>query len=136
MKLTSDSGCFMCCEKSTQLVYGVSWLSPVISKNSARAAFSDGIPVSRPRARLMEARSSGRPSRLLRSASVLNSSMALPIWRVVPRTMAPAASSGVRVSSWSNASGLRKASISPISLDTKLGSSRSISSSSIEWPKR
>ena len=42
----------------------------------------EGIPVSRPRARLMVARSSGRPSRLLRSASVTNSSISLPTWRV------------------------------------------------------
>ena len=43
-----------------------------------RAALSDGTPVSRPRARLMVARSSGRPSRLLRSALVTNSSIWLP----------------------------------------------------------
>ncbi len=34
--------------------------------------------MSRPRARLMVARSSGRPSRLLRSALVTNSSISLP----------------------------------------------------------
>ena len=54
------------------------------------------MPASRPRAMLIAARSSGRPSRLLRSASVTNSSISLPTWRVTPRTMAPAASSGVR----------------------------------------
>ena len=47
--------------------------------------------MSRPRARLMVARSSGRPSRLLRSALVTNSSISLPCWRVMPRMMAPAA---------------------------------------------
>ncbi|MNZ44331.1 hypothetical protein D3C78_619610 [compost metagenome] len=94
-----------------------------------------GMPVSRPRARLIAARSSGRPSRLLRSASVTNSSISLPSWRVVPRTMAPAASSALSPPS-AKASGLRKASIRPISLDTKLGSRRSTVSVSIEWPKR
>ena len=59
----------------------------------ARASFSEGTPVSRPRARLMVARSSGRPSRLLRSALVTNSSISLPTWRVMPRMMAPAAMS-------------------------------------------
>ena len=64
------------------------WLA---SKKSRRAAFSDGTPASRPRARLMVARSSGRPSRLLRSALVTNSSISLPTCRVMPRMMLPAA---------------------------------------------
>ena len=41
----------------------------------------------------MVARSSGRPSRLLRSALVTNSSISLPTCRVMPRMMAPAAMS-------------------------------------------
>ncbi|MCY1284044.1 hypothetical protein D9M70_329370 [compost metagenome] len=92
--------------------------------------------MSRPRAILIAARSSGRPSRLLRSAPVTNSSISLPSWRVVPRTMAPAACSGVSVPFWSNSSGLRNASIRPISLETKFGLRRSMVSSSIEWPRR
>ena len=47
------------------------------------------MPVSRPRAMLIAARSSGRPSRLLRSASTMNSSISLPRSIVMPRTMAP-----------------------------------------------
>ncbi|MNF74404.1 hypothetical protein D3C84_564340 [compost metagenome] len=111
-------------------------------KNSWRAALSDGTPVSRPRARLMVGRSSGRPSRLLRRASVTNSSISLPVCRVMPRTMAPAAWSALTVTvpvpllSWLNASGLRKASISPMELSLKFGSKRSTVSVSIEWPKR
>ncbi|MCY1425117.1 hypothetical protein D9M71_408990 [compost metagenome] len=62
---------------------------------------------------MIAARSSGRPSRLLRSASVTNSSISLPAWRVTPRTMAPAASSGL-VPLAAKASGLRKAAIRPI----------------------
>ncbi|MCY1496690.1 hypothetical protein D9M68_306310 [compost metagenome] len=93
------------------------------------------MPVSRPRAMLMVARSSGRPSRLLRRASVTNSSISLPCWRVVPRMMAPAACSGVRPL-LANSSGLRKAATRPISLLAKLESRRSISSVSMEWPKR
>ena len=120
MKLISDSGCFRCCTKSTQLVYGFSWLSPVIVIEFAPRRVEDGMPVSRPRAMLMVARSSGRPSRLLRSASVTNSSISLPSWRVVPRTMAPAASSGVGPLA-ANASGLRNASIRPISLVDEVG---------------
>ena len=37
------------------------------------------MPASRPRARLIDGRSSGRPSRLLRKASVTNSSISLPV---------------------------------------------------------
>ena len=66
-------------------------------RTARRAALSDGTPVSRPRARLMVARSSGRPSRLLRSALVTNSSISLPTWRVMPRMMAPAAISASTV---------------------------------------
>ncbi|MCY1218714.1 hypothetical protein D9M72_306630 [compost metagenome] len=44
---------------------------------------------------LIAARSSGRPTRLLRRASVTNSSISLPTVRVTPRTMAPAAASAV-----------------------------------------
>ena len=66
------------------------------AKNLARAPRSaTECPASRPRAMLMAGRSSGRPSRLLRTASVTNSSISLPTWRVTPRTMAPVASSGV-----------------------------------------
>ncbi|MNI02684.1 hypothetical protein D3C73_555700 [compost metagenome] len=106
--------------------------------------FSDGIPVSRPRARLIAARSSGRPSRLLRSASVTNSSISLPTWRVMPRMIAPAATSA----SWSmlaKASGFKNAWIRPIGAGSpssltktcwNCGSSTSICSVSIECPKR
>ena len=87
MKLTSDSGCRMPSTKSAQLSYGRSAELLVSAKNSRRAAFSDGTPVSRPRAMLIAARSSGRPTRLLRSASVTNSSISLPTWRVMPRTI-------------------------------------------------
>ena len=103
------------------------------------------MPVSRPRAMLSTARSSGVPSRLLRSASVTNSSIWLPTVRVTPRTMAPVASAGVgplaairqRVEE-----GRDQAELligvggfgSPTTL--KLGSKRSTVSVSIEWPKR
>ncbi|MNE48240.1 hypothetical protein D3C80_1426900 [compost metagenome] len=102
------------------------------------------MPVSRPRAMFSAGRSSGRPSRLLRSASVTNSSISLPSWRVTPRMIAPAASSAVAPLP-ANASGLRKAAIRPScwsglsgSADTGLndGSKRSTVSVSIEWPKR
>ncbi|MCY1418252.1 hypothetical protein D9M71_338060 [compost metagenome] len=121
MKLISDAGCLRWAAKSAQLRYGLSWLSPVISKNSRRAWFSEGMPASRPRAMLIAGRSSGRPSRLLRSASVTNSSISLPSWRVRPRTMAPAASSGVGPLA-AKASGLRKAAIRPICWSGLFGS--------------
>ncbi|CAB4332083.1 unannotated protein [freshwater metagenome] len=37
------------------------------------------------------AKSSGKPSKLLRSAPVTNSSISLPVWLAIPRTMLPAA---------------------------------------------
>ena len=65
------------------------------------------------------ARSSGRPSRLLRSALVTNSSISLPTWRVMPRMMAPAISFGNRAPS--NSIGLRKPSIRPMLSSAKVG---------------
>ncbi|MCY1296700.1 hypothetical protein D9M69_371690 [compost metagenome] len=95
---------------------------------------------------MMAARSSGRPTRLLRRASVTNSSISLPTVRVSPRTMAPAASSALGPLA-AYARGLRKAAIRPICWSLvgcsgstvtglKLGSKRSMVSVSIEWPKR
>jgi hypothetical protein len=69
---------------------------------------------------------------LLRSATVTNSSISLPTSRVVPRTMAPTAASGVAPVA-ANMSGLRNASISPISFWwSKLASGRAMVSVSIE----
>ena len=86
----------------------------VFSKISRRASFSEGMPVSRARVMFSAARSSGRPTRLLRSAEVVNSSISLPVWRDMPRRMAPAAAAASTPAA-SKASGLRKASIRPIS---------------------
>ena len=61
MKLISDSGCLMLNPKSAQLSYGASAELFDAAKNERRAAFSVGMPVSRPRAMLIVARSSGRP---------------------------------------------------------------------------
>ena len=94
-KFTSDDGCLMCWPKSAQLVYGISWLSPVLPYSSRRNGLSRGTPASRARVRLRVARSSGRPSRLFRSTCVTNSSISLPVWSDEPMTMAPAAASGV-----------------------------------------
>ena len=83
----------------------------------------------------MVARSSGNPSRLLRSALVTNSSISLPAWRVMPRMMAPAATSasmGLLPPLFVNWTGLRKPSIRPIWSGVKDGSKRSIVSVSIE----
>ena len=55
MKLISDSGCFRCCTKSTQLVYGLSPVADIIVIGHivefAPCLVDDGIPVPRPRAR-------------------------------------------------------------------------------------
>ena len=88
---------------------------------------------------LIVARSSGRPSRLLRRAPVTNSSISLPTWRVMPRTIEPAAASGLSVPAGPpslKASGLRKPSISPMSLSEPSAFLRATVSVSIEWPKR
>ncbi|MDT4885136.1 hypothetical protein FQZ97_1213450 [compost metagenome] len=85
----------------------------------------------------MVARSSGKPRRLLRRASVTNSSISLPVCRVMPRTILPAASSADRTPLSLNASGFRKASIrSMLPASLKSVSSRSTVSVSMEWPKR
>ncbi|MCY1373295.1 hypothetical protein D9M68_615420 [compost metagenome] len=95
---------------------------------------------------MMDARSSGSPTRLLRKASVTNSSISLPTVRVRPRTMAPAASSALGPLA-AKARGLRNAAIKPICWSLvgcsgsavtglKLASKRSMVSVSIEWPKR
>ena len=56
---------------------------------------------------------------------------------MMPRTIAPAASSAVMVPPSANASGLRKASIRPISLAVAVGHRPAVTFSvSIEWPKR
>jgi hypothetical protein len=95
-----------------------------------------GAPVSRARAMFKAARSSGKPTRLLRSASLMNSSISLPTWRDMPRTTSPIASASSMVPSLSNATGLRKAWISPMSSAASSPSSRATVSVSIEWPKR
>jgi hypothetical protein len=82
------------------------------------------------------ARSSGRPTRLLRSASTMNSSISLPTWRDMPRMMLPMASASVSVPFMVNSTGFRKAWIRPMSLDASVGSRRATVSVSIEWPKR
>ena len=53
------------------------------------------MPSERPRAMLIVAKSRGRPSRLLRSVSVTNSSSSLPTSSDIPMMMLPAASSEV-----------------------------------------
>ena len=42
MKLTSDSGCLRLSARSAQLMYGLSWLSPVIAKNSRARLIQGG----------------------------------------------------------------------------------------------
>jgi hypothetical protein len=97
MKFTTEIWCFRPSPKSTQLEYGCSALSLVCRWISLRKLFSDGTPASRARVMLIVGRSSGRPSRLLRSASATNSSSSLPIWSDMPMAIAPAACSGVYV---------------------------------------
>ena len=103
------------------------------AKNCSRALLSDGTPVSRPRAILIAARSRGSPTRLLRKAPVTNSSISLPVCRVMPRMIEPAMTSA---SALPNSTGLRKASIRPMSLDCMSKLNRSTVSLSMEWPKR
>ena len=124
---------------SAQLWYGARAELPDSSKNARRAPLRPGMPVSRARAMLIVARSRGSPSRLLRSASVTNSSIWLPTWRDMPRTTAPAAWSGVNVPAvppLKNSGGSRKASMSPMSLLLPSAFFRATVSVSMEWPKR
>ncbi|CAB4822208.1 unannotated protein [freshwater metagenome] len=91
MKLINDAGWRKARPKSIHDVYGATEVSPDSAEYERRAPFSEAIPVSRPRTRFSVARSSGRPSSRLRSVSVTNSSISLPIWYVMPRATEPAA---------------------------------------------
>jgi hypothetical protein len=122
-------------EKSAQLLYGFNAELFVSAKNCLRASFSDGTPASRARAMLIAARSSGRPSRLLRSAPVTNSSISLPTCRDMPRKTLPAAASGEEYPAL-YAGGLRKAWISERLFEVPSAFFRSTVSVSIEWPNR
>ena len=62
----------------------------VCAKSCRRVSLSEGTPASRARAMLIEGRSSGRPSRLLRRVSVTNSSISLPVWSEEPSSTEPA----------------------------------------------
>src|SRR4051794_1764395 len=143
-KLIRDSGCLRCWPKSDQSVYGVSCPSFVLANNCRRRLLSGGTPASRARAMLIVARSRGRPSRLLRSVSVTNSSSSLPTWSDDPMTMLPAACSGVygvAVLLLKYSGGVRKAlsSGSELSVVARVAGSssrRATVSSSIECPKR
>ena len=117
MKLISDSGCFRCCTKSTQLMYGFMFGVADIVVDGGGVEFTPRLVQRRDpgvaTAREVEHREIERqPNRLLRSASVTNSSISLPTVRVTPRTMAPTACSGVGPLA-AKASGLRKAAMSP-----------------------
>ena len=125
--------------KSTQLVYGWSCESLVRLKSWRRNTFSAGTPSERARAMLTVARSSGRPSRLFRSVSVVNSSSSLPTWSDMPMMMLPAASAAdslppAPLSVYDG--GFRNPSSSEMSLWLPSVFSREIVSVSIEWPKR
>jgi hypothetical protein len=135
-KLISDSGCLRCSPKSTQLVYGRRRPSPVRSDTARRKVLSDGIPSDRPRAMLIAARSIGRPSRLSRSVSVMNSSSSLPTWSVMPMTTSAAACAGVSRPPSVYAPGLRKPSSSVIEWSEPSARVRAMVSVSIEWPNR
>ena len=153
--MTSDCGCFRCWPKSDQLVYGASEASLVLALISRRTSFSGGMPSLRARAMLIAGRSSGRPSRLLRSVSVTNSSISLPVWSDEPITIGadrlprrvrrairvPGSRVDRRVSK--NSGGFRNAvsSGSELSFSVVEPSAlwmlvRATVSSSIEWPKR
>ncbi len=120
-------------------MYGASWPSWVVSKSWRRNTLSVGTPSERARAMLSVARSSGRPSRLLRSVSTMNSSISLPGWSDIPIRMPPAAFSEVSVAplaSRLNSGGLRKPSSSGREYCRPALSLRAMVSVSIEWPKR
>ena len=138
MKLMMDTGFLRCGAMSDQLVNGANWVSPLLAKKAARASLKLGIPVSRARAMLSVGKSNGKPTRLLRSASVTNSSISLPVWRDKPRMMAPVAASTLTCTppNTSNASGFRKAAIKPCGSAFMSKPIRSTDSFNMEWPKR
>ena len=81
------------------------------------------------------AKSSGKPSRLLRSVSTMNSSSSLPTWSDEPITMLPAAASGLSVPAvppLKNAGGFKKPLSNGIELSDPSALVRAMSSSSIE----
>ena len=104
---------------------------------SRRAALSDGTPVSRPRAMLMVGEVERQAEQVV--AQRLGDELVDLVagWRVMPRTMAPAASFGgqraVVVERQRVEEGLDQADARSTS---KFGSKRSTVSVSIEWPKR
>ena len=124
-------------------MYGDICASLVVAWICRRVPFSDGTPASRARAMFRAGRSSGRPSRLLRSVSVTNSSSSLPTCDEEPIATDPAAFSGVSGPAdppLKNSGGLRNAFSrgSELSDFAPNGSTlvRATVSSSMECPKR
>ena len=93
------------------------------------------MPVSRPLAKLMVAKSKGKPNKLFRKDSVTNSSISLPTCLTIPAAMAPAAMFGVAPLA-TNSKGFKKAWIKPISLVVPSALVLPIMSVNIVWPKR
>ena len=97
------------------------------------------MPSLRPRAMLMAARSSGRPTSVFRTEEVTNSSSSLPTSRLNPLMRLPAACaalSGPAVPPLLYARGLRKASNSRRLLSLPSALMRVTRSGSIECPRR
>ena len=133
-KFTIDARCRRARRKSSQLMYGSSAPSYVASQKVRRASCRVGDPVSRARAMLIAARSSGRPSRLSRRVGMTNSSIPLPVWPAMPWMTAAAPSSGWSRPSSVNSAGFRNASSSGRSSVPK--PSRATVGVSMECPNR
>ena len=143
-KFTSDAAWRSDMPKSFQSVYGRRMVLPEAPtmlplNNWRRTSLSGAMPSLRARVMFRVARSRGRPTRLLRSASVTNSSISSPRWFTMPRMTAPApalASSTPAVPPSVKAIGLRNASIREMSFFEPSALVRATVSVSIEWPKR
>src|SRR3982750_37908 len=78
MKLISDSWCLRPWPNSNHVAYGWNAEFLVWANSCLRAEFRLGMPSLRPRARLIAGRSSGRPTSVLRTDEVTNSSSSFP----------------------------------------------------------
>src|SRR5262249_16483045 len=97
MKFTSDSWCRRPWPNSNQEAYGVSAEFFVCANSSRRAGFRPGMPAVRRGGILMAGRGSGRPTRVLRTDEVTNSSSSLPTCFERPLIRLPAACAAVSV---------------------------------------
>ena len=91
MKLTSDSRCLRRTTKSNQLSYGASAKSPLAANSCRRTGLSARDAFASATCDVEHGEVERQAEERLRTASVTNSSISFPTWRVMPWKTAPAA---------------------------------------------